>query len=204
MIKKYFPVLNHVNLPGVITTLGLMMGAVTAYFLLHGELRWAILCLFFCGVFDLADGLVASRLGKVTDFGRQLDSLVDFFTCCIMPVIIVYRFFFDNLFIIIAMGFYAMCGLWRLAYYNIQPPPTDPAAKRYFTGLPVPGAMMGVTMVFWMVLRFELPEWILAVTFLGIGFLMISFVKLRKYGLWQQILWLVGVAFVAYVIMSGS
>ncbi|MCL2603391.1 MAG: CDP-alcohol phosphatidyltransferase family protein [Defluviitaleaceae bacterium] len=204
MIKKYFPVLNHINLPGVITTLGLMMGAVTAYFILHGDLRWAILCLFFCGVFDLADGLVASRLGKVTDFGRQLDSLVDFFTCCIMPIIIVFRFFHENIFIVIAMGFYAMCGLWRLAYYNIQAPPADPAAKKYFTGLPVPGAMMAVTMVFWTVLRFDLPEWILAVTFLGIGFLMVSFVKLRKYGLWQQILWLIGVAFVAYVIVSGS
>jgi phosphatidylserine synthase len=195
--------MKHINLPGVITTLGLMMGAVTAYFLFHGELRWVILCLFICGVFDLLDGLVASRLKKVTDFGRQLDSLVDFFTCCIMPIIIVYRFFHESLFVIIAMGFYTMCGLWRLAYYNIQAPSADPEAKRYFTGLPVPGAMMVVTMVFWTVLRFDLPVWILAATFLGIGFLMISFVKLRKYGLWQQVMWLIGFAFVAYVIVSG-
>jgi phosphatidylserine synthase len=204
MIKKYFPVLGHINIPGVITTLGLLMGAVTAYFLFHGDLKWVILCLFICGIFDLADGLAASWLKQVSDFGRQLDSLVDFFTCCIMPIIIVYRFFYESPAVITAMGFYAVCGLWRLAYYNIQAPPADPAAKKYFTGLPVPGAMMGVTMMFWTVLRYGLPDWILALAFLGIGTLMVSFVKLRKYGLWQQIMWLIGVGFVVFVFVAGS
>jgi phosphatidylserine synthase len=202
MLKKFFPVLAHINIPGVITTLGLIMGAVTAYFLLHGDLKWVILCLFICGIFDLADGFVASRLNQITKFGQQVDSLVDFFTCCIMPIIIVYRFFHENIFILIAMGFYAICGLWRLAYYNILPQPTDPTAKKYFTGLPVPGAMMVITMVFWMVLRFELPEWMMAVTFLLVGCLMISYVKLRKYGNWQKIMWGIGVAFVVYVFVG--
>jgi CDP-diacylglycerol--serine O-phosphatidyltransferase len=202
MIKKVFPVLNHINIPAVITTLGLLMGAITAYFFFHGDLKWAILCLFFCGVLDLADGLVAARLNQITAFGRQLDSMVDFFTCCIMPIIIVYQFFHESLLIIITMGFYALCGLWRLAFFNIQATPAaDSGTKKYFTGLPVPGAMMAVTMVFWTVLRFDLPGWVLALTFLVIGLMMISFVKLRKYGLWQQVMWVMGVAFVVYVML---
>ncbi|MCL2203696.1 MAG: CDP-alcohol phosphatidyltransferase family protein [Defluviitaleaceae bacterium] len=202
-MKKFFPVIEHINIPSALTTLGLLMGAVTVYFLVHGALRWAILCLFICGVLDLADGLVASRLNKITKFGQQVDSLVDFFTCCIMPIIIVYQFFHENIFVLLAMGFYAICGLWRLAYYNITAQPAAaPGEKKYFTGLPVPGAMMVVTMVFWTVLRFELPAIVMAVVFLAIGVLMISFVKLRKYGLWQQIMWGVGVAFVLYVIFG--
>jgi len=202
MLKKFFPPVAHINAPSALTTLGLIMGAVTAYFLVHGQLRWAILCLFFCGVLDLADGFVASRLNKITPYGRQVDSLVDFFTCCIMPIIVVYQFFYTHWYVLVPMGFYAVCGLWRLAYFNIQPQSTDPHERKYFTGLPVPGAMMVVTMVFWTVLRFDLPAAVMAGTFVFLGFLMISFVKLRKYGLWQQIMWGVGVAFVLYVIFG--
>ncbi|MCL2189693.1 MAG: CDP-alcohol phosphatidyltransferase family protein [Defluviitaleaceae bacterium] len=199
MLKKIFPVIEHINAPSALTTLGLLMGAATAYFIKHGELRWAILCLFICGILDLADGFVASRLNQITKFGQQMDSLVDFFTCCIMPIVIVYVYFYESRFVIGAMVFYAVCGLWRLSYFNILPQSTDPAEKRCFTGLPVPGAMMVVTMVFWAVLRFELPVWILGAAFLFLGFMMISFVKLRKYGLWQQIMWGVGVIFMVLV-----
>jgi CDP-diacylglycerol--serine O-phosphatidyltransferase len=205
MLKKTFPVLNHINLPGAITTFGLLVGAVTAYLLKHGELRWAILCLFICGVLDLMDGFVASRTGKVTKFGQQADSLVDFFTCCVMPIWMVYIFFHQSAFVMIAMGFYAVCGMWRLAYYNISnPTDAEPGEKKYFSGLPVPGAMMVVTMTVWFAVRFTLPPAVMAVTFLVIGALMVSKLRLRKYGPWQQALWVIGTAFVVYVVVAGG
>lgn len=201
-MKKYFPVLAHINFPSMLTTTGLLMGAVTAWLLVHrqDDLRWAVLALFICGVLDLADGLAASRLNRITKFGQQVDSLVDFFTCCIMPIWLVYLFFYEHVFVIVAMGFYAMCGLWRLAYYNIIAQSVEKEGKKYFTGLPVPGAMMVVTMVFWFLQRFDGPAWVMGLTFLCIGLLMISFVKLRKYGPWQWILWAVGCGFMVYVL----
>jgi CDP-diacylglycerol--serine O-phosphatidyltransferase len=202
-VLRLFPVMEHINFPGLLTTLGLLMGAATAYLLIHqDDLRWAVLALFFCGILDLADGLAASRLNIITNFGKQLDSLVDFFTCCIMPIIIVYLFFYESYFVIGAMAFYAICGLWRLAFYNITPQSVEKDGKKYFTGLPVPGAMMVITMIFWFTLRFEWPAWVLGITFLFIGCMMISFVKLRKYGPWQWILWAVGCGFIVYVMVG--
>jgi len=203
MLKKFFPVLEHINFPGILTTMGLMMGAVTAYLLMHGELRWAILALFLCGVLDLADGFAASRLNQITKFGQQVDSLVDFFTCCIMPIFMVYLFFYENWLVVGAMAFYAMCGLWRLAYYNIlTEQPALPGGRKYFTGLPVPGAMMVITMTFWAVMRFGLPVWLMAIAFVAIGLLMVSYIKLIKYGPWQRILWGVGLIFMGFVLFS--
>lgn len=202
-MKKLFPVLGHINFPGLLTTTGLLMGAVTAWLLVHqADLRWAVLALFFCGVLDLADGLAASRFNKITDFGKQLDSLVDFFTCCIMPIWIVYLFFYEHPLVIGAMAFYAVCGLWRLAYYNITPQSVEKDGEKYFTGLPVPGAMMVITMVFWFSLLYDLPAWVMGVAFLFIGCMMISFVKLRKYGPWQWILWAVGCGFMVFVLVG--
>jgi len=203
-MTKFFPVMAHINFPSVLTTTGLLMGAVTAFLLVHrqDDLRWAVLALFFCGVLDLADGLAASRMKKITQFGQQVDSLVDFFTCCIMPIWLVYLFFYENYFVIGAMAFYAICGLWRLAYYNITPQSVEKDGKKYFTGLPVPGAMMLVTMVFWFLHRFDGPQWLMGAAFLCIGVLMISFIKLRKYGPWQRILWAVGCGFMVYVMVG--
>jgi len=200
-MMKIFPVLKHINFPSVLTTTGLLMGALTAWLLVHrqDDLRWAVLALFFCGVLDLADGLAASRMGKITEFGKQVDSLVDFFTCCIMPIIIVYLFFSDYVFVIIAVAVYAICGLWRLANFNITAQSVDKDGKKYFIGLPVPGAMMVVTMVFWFLLYYNGPGWVMGVTLLFLAFMMISFVKLRKYGPWQWILWAVGCAFLIFV-----
>ena len=202
-MEKLFPVLKHINFPSVLTTTGLLMGAVTAWLLMHrqDDLRWAVLALFFCGVLDLADGLAASRLGKITEFGKQVDSLVDFFTCCIMPIIIVHQFFYDNAFVIGAVAIYAICGLWRLANFNITPQSVDKDGKKYFIGLPVPGAMMVVTMVFWFLQNYGGSQWIMGAAFLFLAFMMISFIKLRKYGAWQWIIWVVGCAFVVFVLV---
>lgn len=203
-MKKYFPVMAHINFPSMLTTMGLLMGAVTAWMLVHrqDDLRWAVLALFFCGVLDLADGLAASRFNRITKFGQQVDSLVDFFTCCIMPIWLVYLFFYDSWFVIAAMAFYAICGLWRLAYYNITPQSANADGKKYFIGLPVPGAMMVVTMAFWFLNKFSGPSWVMGVTLLCLGVLMISFLKLRKYGPWQRILWAVGCGFMVYVLVG--
>jgi CDP-diacylglycerol--serine O-phosphatidyltransferase len=153
---------------------------------------------------DAVDGFVAEKLNQQTVFGQYVDTLVDFFVCGIIPVWLVFDLLvtdvfsdalFDNVLIICALIFYCTCALWRLAYYNIS------EADKFFTGLPVPGSMMIVTMSVWCVFTFLLPIWISAAAFFVIGILMISGITLKKYGLWQKIMSAMAIVFIALVLI---
>ena len=195
-MKKYFPVLQYVNVPNMITTTGLLFGIVACYYLAEGNLQAALVCLFLSTFMDLIDGFFAGKLKQRTRFGQYMDSLVDFFICCITPVWMVYAFVGNHFFLIVGLAFYCICGLWRLAYYNII------EADKYFTGLPVPGAMMSVTIAIWGVHIYGLPVWVAAATFFIIGLLMISGINLRKYGLWQKAVAGIGLVFMVVVVLS--
>lgn len=195
-IGRFFPAVRHLNIPNAMTTLGMVFGIFAAYYLTQRDLRMAIIFLFFASFMDLADGYVATKLNKQTEFGQYLDTLVDFFTCCIIPVWMVHDLLGNSPFIVGALIFYCMCGLWRLAYYNII------EADKYFTGLPVPGAMMSVTIAIWCVYIYGLPVWIAAITFFTIGLLMISGISLKKYGIWQKVFAAIGLIFMVVVVLA--
>jgi len=195
-IAKYFPALSYFNIPNVITTAGLIFGITACYFLVAHNLRAAIVCLFFAAVCDLVDGYFATKLNQQSRFGQSLDSLVDFFICVIMPVWIVHAFMGDNWLLRFGLAFYCICGLWRLAYYNIN------EADKSFTGMPVPSAMMLVIMATWSIVYMGFPEWALAVTFFVTGFLMLSYFRLNKYGKWQWVMAGIGLVFLALVLVT--
>ena len=194
-ITKFFPALAHFNLPNVVTTIGLIFGIAACYYLVDRNLRAAMVCLFCAGVCDLGDGFFATKLNQQSRFGQALDSLVDFFICVIMPVWIVHAFIGDSWPARIGLVFYCICGLWRLTYYTIN------EADKSFTGLPVPSAMMLVIMATWSIVYSGFPEWVLTVTFVITGVLMMSCIRLKKYGRWQIIMAGVGLVFFVMVLL---
>jgi len=197
-MKKYFPVLEYINIPNLITTLGLVWGVFACYHLIGGNLRAAIICMFFATFMDLIDGYLANVLDRKTRFGHYMDSLVDFFICCILPMLMAYVFVGNDPILVFAFVFYCAGGLWRLAYYNI----TSAEKQSYFTGLPVPGAMLCVVMVIWSAVNYDIPAWACTAVFFITGLLMISFIRMKKYGTCQKILWLIWMGFFAVLMMS--
>jgi CDP-diacylglycerol--serine O-phosphatidyltransferase len=195
-LERISPVLKHINVPNCITTLGLVFGMFCAYFLTRQDLRMAIICLFFAGVMDLFDGYVAVKLKQQSEFGKHLDTLVDFFTCVIMPIWMVFDLLDGSVFVIASLIFYCACGLWRLANYNLV------GAGKVFTGLPVPGAMSIVTIVIWCVVMYNISVWAAVAMFFIVGGLMVSGIKLPKYGMWHLLFGVAGVAFLILVIFS--
>jgi len=196
-IEKFSPVLRHFNIPNLITTAGLVFGIMAAYFLTQRDLRMAIIMLFFAGVMDLFDGFVAAKLKQVSEFGKHLDTLVDFFTCVIMPIWMVFDLFDSHPALVTALVFYCICGLWRLANYNLV------GGGLHFTGLPVPASMSIVTVVIWFVFMHTLSIWIVVGMFAMVGMLMVSAFPLAKYGLWQKLFGVGGLIFLFYVIFFG-
>jgi len=92
------------------------------------------LLIFFAMVFDLLDGGVARVTGRGSDFGIQLDSLSDAVGFCIAPAVLVYAWGLDAMgWVGLAVAFgYALCGIFRLARFNVE---TDGTKETHSEGL---------------------------------------------------------------------
>ena len=197
-MRKLFPVLQYVNTPNLITTLGLCFGLGAYFYLIQSNLKGVLIFLAFASLMDLVDGFFAVRLNKQTQFGKYADSYADFFICCILPVFIAYNFVGNSVLIIISSGFYCICGLWRLAHFNV----TATQKQAHFTGLPVPGAMLFVTMTIWGIVQYNFPFWLSIVIFSITGLFMVSSIKLKKYGLGQKALCVIWLGFFTIIVFS--
>jgi CDP-diacylglycerol--serine O-phosphatidyltransferase len=101
---------------------------------------------------DGLDGRIARLTNSSTDFGREFDSLADVITFGVAPALLAFAWglrpieeqfgpvmvqHLHQIGWIVTFG-YVICGAARLARFNIQTGrPTD---RRYFVGLPIPGA----------------------------------------------------------------
>jgi CDP-diacylglycerol--glycerol-3-phosphate 3-phosphatidyltransferase len=74
LLKKFLG--EHAN-PNLFTLMGFFSTLFASFLILKGFLILAGLLIIFSGIFDLIDGVVARRLGKVTTFGGFLDSVLD-------------------------------------------------------------------------------------------------------------------------------
>jgi CDP-diacylglycerol--serine O-phosphatidyltransferase len=196
-MQKYFPVMQYINVPNFITTLGMAFGIGACHFVLLGDLKATLVCMFFAAIMDLLDGYFAGKLNQGTRFGQYVDSLTDFFICCALPALIALRFVGTHPIIFVAIIFYCACGLWRLAHFDVLLAEN----RDYFTGFPVPSGMGVNVFVIWFYDQGLMPQWACVVAFFVMGFLMISWIKLEKYGWWQKILALCGVIFIIAVVI---
>lgn len=83
--------------------------------------RAAVLILF-AAVFDLLDGRVAHLTKSATQFGTQLDSLVDMVSFGIAPAVLLYAWGMEALGTVGLVGAFAfaLCVAFRLARFNLE------------------------------------------------------------------------------------
>jgi CDP-diacylglycerol--serine O-phosphatidyltransferase len=99
------------------------------------------------GICDALDGRVARATNAGTEFGEELDSLVDAITFGLAPGMIMYfavlnRNGWDWVWAFV----FAACAVLRLARFNIEQAGT---AKTYFQGLPSPAAGITLASYYW-------------------------------------------------------
>jgi CDP-diacylglycerol--glycerol-3-phosphate 3-phosphatidyltransferase len=63
--------------PNILTLTGLAINIFAAVLFAKGMFTWAGLVVLFAGIFDMVDGEVARRTGRVTKFGAFFDSVID-------------------------------------------------------------------------------------------------------------------------------
>jgi CDP-diacylglycerol--serine O-phosphatidyltransferase len=125
--------------PANLLTLASLISAVACSFLaIQRHIHWAVVALILSGLCDLFDGVVARRMQRGEDcrrFGSNLDSLVDACAFGFAPVVLLFNSGCRSLAEGGLLGLFAVCVVWRLAYFNTVPM-SEVDGRRYFTGMP--------------------------------------------------------------------
>ena len=113
----------------------------------RGEFTQAGVYVILGGLCDALDGRVARATNSGSEFGEELDSLVDAISFGLAPAIIMYfavlnRDGWDWIFVFL----FSACAVLRLARFNIEQAGT---AKTYFRGLPSPAAGITLASYYW-------------------------------------------------------
>ena len=145
--KKF---IGYWNKSVILTYIGIVASIVGSVALLkNNSLKTALTCLIIAGICDMFDGTVA-RMCKRTDnekeFGVQIDSLADMICSIAFPLTIfihsvelntnIRQTVNSEVLTIIIASTYAVCGIARLAWFNINTANTEKKVTHY-TGLPV-------------------------------------------------------------------
>lgn len=123
------------NLANFLTVLSLLFGFMSIIFSLEAHFTFASWAIILSVILDGLDGQVARRNPVPSDFGKELDSLVDVASFGIAPAILGYTFIYSDFYAsaAVALFVYLLCSVLRLARYNITP---KEKMVNYFYGLP--------------------------------------------------------------------
>lgn len=95
-------------------------------------------------VFDVLDGKVARRRSAASALGRELDSLADVISFGVAPAAIAFAIGIDSALDQAVLIFFALCGLSRLARFNVTAETLSAGTGRvkYFEGTPIPTSVV--------------------------------------------------------------
>ncbi len=169
-------------LPNILTTLALCSGLTSIRFALESKFDLAVAAIMIAGLFDGIDGRVARLLKGTSRFGAELDSLSDFLSFGVAPVVVLYLWTLGDIagFGWIAVLSHAVCCALRLARFNVAlDDPDKPAwTAAFFTGVPSPAGAALVLLP--IIASFSLGDticrspYLVAVVAVAVAFLMVS------------------------------
>lgn len=129
-----------VILPSAFTLGNLFLGIWAMVSASRGEFLLAAWLIALAGVADMLDGRVARFTSTGSEFGEELDSLVDAVSFGVAPALIMYFLFLaDGVWSWTVAFLYVAGAIIRLARFNVEQAGT---AKVAFHGLPSPAAGM--------------------------------------------------------------
>ena len=128
-------------LPNILTLAGVCLGISSIKFSIDGNFSLAVTLILLAAILDALDGRVARLIKGTSEFGKELDSLTDFVSFGIAPVLILY---FWELNVYGKLGWaialiYSVCCVLRLARFNLTKIEDHQEWKNnFFEGVPSP------------------------------------------------------------------
>ena len=146
-------------LPNILTLGGLCLGISSIKFSIDGNFSLAVTLILLSAILDALDGRVARLIKGTSEFGKELDSLTDFVSFGIAPVLILYFWelnSFGKLGWAIALIF-SVCCVLRLARFNLtKTDHEDEWKNNFFEGVPSPaGGLIILTPLIYELTQFD-------------------------------------------------
>lgn len=117
------PILSYlIDLPNICSLAGLCCTLIAIYFLIIGIYNLAMIGMIWAVAFDWADGLIARKMkdrsGSDSQFGGQLDLLIDIVSYAVTPAILILSYAnFNPLFLPVAFIMLVFAAI-RLSYFS--------------------------------------------------------------------------------------
>jgi CDP-diacylglycerol--serine O-phosphatidyltransferase len=168
--------------PNILTMLALCFGMTSIRFSLQERWELAVGAIVVAALFDAIDGRLARILKGATKFGAELDSLSDFLSFGVAPVVLIYLWSLSaigNFGWFAVLIFSAACAL-RLARFNtaLEDPNRPAWAGDFFVGVPAPAGAGLVLLPVMLGLETEAAAfsspWLTWPWTLGVAYLLVS------------------------------
>lgn len=167
-------------IPNSITFISLTCGIVSILLAATGELVIAGFLILASYILDLFDGASARYLNAGSEFGLQLDSLVDMVSLGTAPAVLAFMYLYladaaSTTLIAILSAFFVLGGAYRLARFNLLPPKTSGSTDSAGLTISSAGATLALAVVSDMtILTLSLPAgWLMPIMIIC-GVLMVS------------------------------
>ena len=122
--------------PNLLTLLGLMVNVWAAVMFAAGDFPVAGIIILLAAVFDLTDGPVARKQGRVTTFGAFFDSMIDRYSDMILYMgLLVYYARISRFFYVVLVAV-AMAGSFMVSYARARAESLIPTCKVGFMERP--------------------------------------------------------------------
>jgi CDP-diacylglycerol--serine O-phosphatidyltransferase len=155
--------------PNMITSGSVLCGMSSLILTYERHFMPSALVLIMAVFFDYMDGKVARSLGGSSAFGEELDSLADALSFGAAPAFLIYARYIGTeggVYGAIAVAFFALCGVLRLARFNVM------HVVGPFQGLPIPVGGMALASI--LIGGIPLTPLFAMIAMAGLGALMIS------------------------------
>lgn len=162
--------MNKSIVPNLFTAANLGFGVIGITLSAQGHFIGAAICVLLSLLADGCDGRVARALGVSGPMGRELDSLADVVGFGVVPAYMLYSYQLTQIGWLgyVPLLVFSVLGAFRLARFNIM----ADDVHGYFLGLPIPAA--GCMASTYVLSGIRLPEWLLLILMIVVGYLMVS------------------------------
>ena len=178
---KNNPVLQKLGIAGAISMVSLLASWSAIVVLLHGNLPWAITLAIAAFLLDSLDGFTARKLGKASEFGRQLDGMIDAFNYSLFAALLVQQVLlpgalgFITGFAILAFGILRLIGFNTEGYIKHK-------GKLYYRGVVTCHLSLAAIICVFISQFISLSPWVYAAVLCVLAVLQLSSVRTRKTG----------------------
>ncbi len=164
------------KLPDYITMLNALCGFIVIFLSLYKIFLISCIFMLMCVVFDYLDGRIAREIGREGNFGKELDSLSDIVSFGVAPTVFGLSLLQESITYLgmIAIFFFIVCGILRLARYNII------EMRGIYYGMPITFNGVIIPLIYFSSYWFGFSLWFLPYVYLGLGILMIGPFKIKK------------------------